>query len=193
MGCGNWGRSTWGSSADISTTTELRIWTHDNFGEDLLINPKDGGVYYWDASATNAFTTRAVEIGTLTGASDTPTIARQIMVADNSRHVIAFGTNTINTTVQDTLLIRFSDQESFLDWTPTATNTAGDLRIGSGSSFVRAIETKREILIWTNSSLQTMQYLGPPFCLWYSTFSNKHYNHGCKFSSFCTGHSILDG
>jgi hypothetical protein len=162
-GAGTWGRSTWGSSADISTTTELRIWTHDNFGEDLLINPKDGGVYYWDASVSNAFTTRAVEIGTLAGASDTPTIARQIMVADNSRHVIAFGTNTINTTVQDTLLIRFSDQESFLDWTPTATNTAGDLRIGSGSSFVRAIETKREILIWTNSSLQTMQYLGPPF------------------------------
>ena len=85
------------------------------------------------------------------------------MVSDNSRHVIAFGTNTINTAVQDSLLIRFSDQESFLDWTPKATNSAGDLRIGSGSNFVRAIETKREILIWTNSSLQTMQYLGPPF------------------------------
>ena len=162
-GAGTWGRSTWGSGTDISTTTELRIWSHDNFGEDLLINPRDGGVYYWDASATNAFTTRAVEISTLTGASDTPTVAKQIMVADNSRHVIAFGTNTLGTTVQDSLLIRFSDQESFLDWTPKATNSAGDLRIGSGSNFVRAIETKREILIWTNSSLQTMQYLGPPF------------------------------
>ncbi len=162
-GAGTWGRSTWGSGADISATTELRIWSHDNFGEDLLINPRDGAVYYWDASATNPLTVRAVEIGTVSGASDTPTIAKQIMVADNSRHVIAFGTNTINTTTQDSLLIRFSDQESFLDWTPTATNSAGDLRIGSGSNFVRAIETKREILIWTNSSLQTMQYLGPPF------------------------------
>ena len=162
-GAGTWGRSTWGSGADITTTTELRLWSHDNFGEDLLINPRDGAVYYWDASATSALSVRAVEIGTVSGASDTPTIAKQIMVADNSRHVIAFGTNTINTTTQDSLLIRFSDQESFLDWTPTATNSAGDLRIGSGSNFVRAIETKREILIWTNSSLQTMQYLGPPF------------------------------
>jgi hypothetical protein len=162
-GAGTWGRSTWGSGTDISTTTELRLWSHDNFGEDLLINPRDGAIYYWDASATNPLTVRAVEIGTVSGASDTPTIAKQVMVSDNSRHVIAFGTNTINTTTQDSLLIRFSDQESFLDWTPQATNSAGDLRIGSGSNFVRAIETKREILIWTNSSLQTMQYLGPPF------------------------------
>ncbi|HBR55330.1 MAG TPA: hypothetical protein DEA82_14545, partial [Flavobacteriaceae bacterium] len=162
-GAGTWGRSTWGSSADITSTTELRLWSHDNFGEDLLINPRDGGVYYWDASVSNAFTTRAVDLVDISGASDVPTVAKQIMVSDNSRHVIAFGANTINTAVQDSLLIRFSDQESFLDWTPKATNSAGDLRIGSGSNFVRAIETKREILIWTNSSLQTMQYLGPPF------------------------------
>ena len=162
-GAGTWGRSTWGSAADITATTSLRLWSHDNFGEDLLINPRDGAVYYWDASVSNAFTTRAVDLVDISGASDVPTIAKQIMVSDNSRHVIAFGTNTINTAVQDSLLIRFSDQESFLDWTPKATNSAGDLRIGSGSNFVRAIETKREILIWTNSSLQTMQYLGPPF------------------------------
>jgi len=162
-GAGTWGRSTWGSAADITSTTSLRLWSHDNFGEDLLINPRDGAVYYWDASVSNAFTTRAVDLVDISGASDVPTIAKQIMVSDNSRHVIAFGTNTINTAVQDSLLIRFSDQESFLDWTPKATNSAGDLRIGSGSNFVRAIETKREILIWTNSSLQTMQYLGPPF------------------------------
>jgi len=162
-GAGTWGRSTWGSGADITSVTSLRLWSHDNFGEDLLINPRDGGVYYWDASVSNAFTTRAVDLVDISGASDVPTVAKQIMVSDNSRHVIAFGTNTINTAVQDSLLIRFSDQESFLDWTPKATNSAGDLRIGSGSNFVRAIETKREILIWTNSSLQTMQYLGPPF------------------------------
>ena len=162
-GAGTWGRSTWGSSAGITTTTELRLWSLDNFGEDLLINPKDGGIYYWDSSATDATTTRASDITGLTGAVDAPTVAKQIMVSDNNRHVIAFGTNTISTTVQDNLLIRFSDQESFLDWNPTATNTAGDLRIGSGSNFVRAIETKREILIWTNSSLHSMQFLGPPF------------------------------
>ena len=160
-GAGTWGRSTWGSGTDIGVTTELRLWSHDNYGEDLLINPRDGGIYYWDSSVGTS--TRAVEIGSVSGASDTPTVAKQVMVSDNNRHVIAFGTNTINTTVQDPLLIRFSDQENYLDWTPTATNAAGDLRIGSGSNFVRAVETKREILIWTDSSLHSMRYLGAPF------------------------------
>jgi len=160
-GAGTWGRSTWGSGTDVGVTTELRLWSHDNYGEDLLINPRDGGIYYWDSSAGTS--TRAVEIGSVSGASDTPTIAKQVMVSDNNRHVIAFGANTINTTVQDPLLIRFSDQENYLDWTPVATNSAGDLRIGSGSNFVRALETKREILIWTNSSLHSMSFLGAPF------------------------------
>ena len=127
-GAGTWGRSTWGSGTDVGVTTELRLWSHDNYGEDLLINPSDGGIYYWGSSAGTS--TRAVEIGSVSGASDTPTIAKQVMVSDNNRHVIAFGANTINTTVQDPLLIRFSDQENYLDWTPVATNSAGDLRIG---------------------------------------------------------------
>tara|TARA_R110001599_G_scaffold345185_2_gene569303 strand:+ start:40 stop:1929 length:1890 start_codon:yes stop_codon:yes gene_type:complete len=160
-GAGTWGRETWGSASAINAVTELRIWSHDNYGEDLLINPRDGGIYYWDSSAGT--TVRAVEIGAISGASDTPTIAKQIMVSDNNRHVIAFGANTINTVVQDPLLIRFSDQENYLNWTPEVTNAAGDLRIGSGSNFVRALETKREILIWTNSSLHSMQFLGAPF------------------------------
>ena len=129
--------SGWGdaSSGGVTTTGELRIWTEDNFGEDLLINPRDGAVYYWDK--TDNLSTRAVEISTETGASDTPTIAKQILVSDQDRHVIAFGTNTLGTTVQDPLLIRFSSQESLLDWTPTATNTAGDLRLGGGSEFIQ--------------------------------------------------------
>jgi hypothetical protein len=85
------------------------------------------------------------------------------MVSDVDRHVIAFGADTINTGEQDPLLIRFSSQETATDWTPTATNTAGDLRIGSGSEFVRAIETKREIVIFTDSSMHSMQFIGPPF------------------------------
>tara|TARA_R100001377_G_scaffold75708_1_gene52382 strand:- start:402 stop:2294 length:1893 start_codon:yes stop_codon:yes gene_type:complete len=160
-GAGTWGRLEWGAGTDLTTVTELRLWSHDNYGEDLLINPRDGGIYYWDSSSGT--TTRAVEIGSVSGASETPTVAKQIMVSDNNRHVIAFGTNTINTSVQDPLLIRFSDQENYLDWDPQVTNSAGDLRIGSGSSFVRAIETKREILIWTNSSLHSMSFLGAPF------------------------------
>lgn len=163
-GASTWGRDTWGSASDLTTLGELRLWSHDNFGEDLLINPRDGGIYYWDQS--NGLNIRAVDIAGsayTTVAIDPPTIAKQVLVSDNSRHVIAFGANTLGSGVQDPLLIRFSSQESFLNWSPSSTNTAGDLRIGSGSTFIKAVETKREILIWTNSSLHTMQYLGAPY------------------------------
>lgn len=151
----------WGIPSPLNTTTQIRLWTHDNFGEDLLINPRDSAIYYWDK--TNGTGSRAVEIGTLGGASNTPTISKQIMVSDRDRHVIAFGCNAQGSTDQDPLLIRFSDQESLTDWTATATNTAGDLRLGSGSTFIRAIETKREILVWTDTALTSMRFIGPPF------------------------------
>ena len=160
-GAGTWGRGTWGSGATIGVTTSLRMWSHDNFGEDLLINPRDGSIFYWDKSS--GVTTRAVEIGTVSGAEETPITAKQIMVSDVDRHVIAFGTNPVGSSTQDPLLIRFSDQESLTDWNPKATNTAGDLRIGSGSEFVKAIETKREIIIFTDSSVHSMQFIGAPF------------------------------
>ncbi len=160
-GAGTWGRGTWGSGAAIGVTTSLRMWSHDNFGEDLLINPRDGAIFYWDKSS--GVTTRAVEIGTVSGADTTPITAKQIMVSDVDRHVIAFGTNPVESAIQDPLLIRFSDQESLTDWNPKATNTAGDLRIGSGSEFVKAIETKREIIIFTDSSVHSMQFIGAPF------------------------------
>ena len=160
-GAGTWGRGTWGSGTTINVTTSLRVWSQDNFGEDLLINPRDSSIYYWDK--TNGVTTRAVEISTISGAIECPTIAKQVMVSDVDRHVIAFGANPLGGTDQDPLLIRFSDQESFLDWSPTSTNTAGDLRIGSGSKFVKAIETKREIIIITDSSVHSMQFIGAPF------------------------------
>ena len=160
-GAGTWGRGTWGSGAAINVATSLRMWSHDNFGEDLLINPRDGAIFYWDKSS--GVTTRAVAIGTVSGADTTPITAKQIMVSDVDRHVIAFGTNPVGSAIQDPLLIRFSDQESLTDWNPKATNTAGDLRIGSGSEFVKAIETKREIIIFTDSSVHSMQFIGAPF------------------------------
>jgi len=160
-GAGTWGRGTWGAGASIGVTTSLRMWSHDNFGEDLLLNPRDGAIFYWDKSS--GVNTRAVEIGTVSGAEETPKTAKQIMVSDVDRHVIAFGTNPVGSLIQDPLLIRFSDQESLTDWNPKATNTAGDLRIGSGSEFVRAIETKREIIIFTDSSVHSMQFIGAPF------------------------------
>tara|TARA_R110000751_G_scaffold35613_2_gene87495 strand:+ start:527 stop:2626 length:2100 start_codon:yes stop_codon:yes gene_type:complete len=151
----------WGEAAVVTVSNELRVWTHDNFGEDLLINARNGGIYYWDKS--DGLTTRAVEISTESGASNTPTVAKQILVSDQDRHVIAFGANTLGTTIQDPLLIRFSSQESLLDWTPTATNTAGDLRLGGGSTFMQAVETKQGILVFTDKTLHAMKFIGPPF------------------------------
>jgi len=160
-GAGTWGRGTWGSAATATVATQLRIWSHDNFGEDLLLNPRDAGIFYWDKS--DGLTARAVNISSLGGASNVPTICKQVMVSDVDRHVIAFGADTINTGEQDPLLIRFSSQESATDWTPRSTNSAGDLRIGSGSEFVRAVETKREIIVFTDSSMHSLQFIGAPF------------------------------
>jgi hypothetical protein len=127
-GAGTWSRGTWGSAATINTQTDtLRLWSHDNFGEDLIINVYNGGVYYWDASAVAPLTTRAVPLSSLAGASNTPTVAAKVIVSDVDRHVIAFGCNALGSATQDPLLIRFSDQENAADWTPSTTNTASVL------------------------------------------------------------------
>ena len=103
-------------------------------------------------------------IFTLAEIDDTaPTIAKLVLVSDRDRHVIAFGCNPLGSATQDPLLIRFSDQEDAADWTPTTTNTAGDLLVGSGSRIVTATETRQQILVFTDISLHAMQYLGPPF------------------------------
>jgi len=173
-GAGTWARGTWGSGASISTAVDsLRIWSHDNFGEDLLINVRDGGIYYWDKSANAGVTFgRAVELSSLGGANTTPTIAKKVLVSDRDRHIIAFGCDSQdNIGTQDPLLIRFSSQESLTDWASTATNTAGDLRIGSGSEIVTAVETRQQVLVFTDVSLHAMQFLGPPFTFGINTLS----------------------
>ena len=162
-GTGTWSRGTWGSaSAESAATGRLRLWQHDNYGEDLLMNVRDGGIYYWDASG--GLNARAVALNSLAGANTTPTIAKQIMVSDRDRHVIVFGCDPQGSPgVQDPLTIRFSSQESLTDWAATATNTAGELRLGSGSEIVCAVETRQQILVFTDTTLYGMQYLGPPF------------------------------
>ena len=162
-GAGTWSRGAWGSAANLlAQGSKLRIWSHDNFGEDLLFNVRDGGLYYWDK--TNGTATRGVELSSLAGANYTPTIAKQVLVSDRDRHVIAFGCDPQNDPgVQDPLLIRFSDQESLTQWESTALTTAGDLRLGSGSEIVTAVETRQQVIVFTDSSLYAMQYLGPPF------------------------------
>ena len=173
-GAGTYGRGTWGSGASLTAVGDiLRIWTHDNFGEDLIINVRDGGIYYWDKSTSSAPFMRAVALTDLAGAdSTTPTIAKQVLISDRDRHVIVFGCDAQdNIGVQDPLLIRFSDQENPLVWTAQPTNTAGDLRIGTGSEIIAAVETRQQILVFTDRSLHAMQYLGPPFTFGISLIS----------------------
>jgi hypothetical protein len=171
-GAGTYGRDGWGDAASsgLTTTNQIRLWSHDNFGEDLIINARDDNIYYWDK--TNNLSTAAVELSTRTGTkTSVPQVAKQVLVSDQDRHVIAFGCDGLNASssanqgdgVQDPLLIRFSDQENPLIWYPAATNTAGDLTLGAGSTFVQAVETKREILVWTDTALNSMRFIGPPF------------------------------
>jgi hypothetical protein len=171
-GAGTWGRDGWGDAASsgLTTTNQIRLWSHDNFGEDLIINARDSNIYYWDKS--NNLSSRAVELSTLSGTKrSVPQIAKQVLVSDQDRHVIAFGCDGLNSSasatqgngVQDPLLIRFSDQENPLIWFPASDNTAGDLTLGAGSTFVQAVETKREILVWTDTALNSMRFIGPPF------------------------------
>lgn len=160
-GSGTWGRGTWGSATTLSAANTLRLWSQDNYGEDLVFNVRNGGVYYWDA--TSGLASRGVTLASLSSDPTTPTLASQVLVSDRDRHVIAFGANQGGSTALDPLSVRFSSQEDPFTWTATATNTAGDLRLGSGSAIVKAIETKREILIFTEVSLYSMQYVGPPY------------------------------
>ncbi len=158
-GTGPWGRSTWGSSW---TAAQARLWSHDTYGEDLIMCVRDGGIYYWDTSV--GIGTRAVALNSLPGANKVPTIAKQIMLSDRDRHIIAFGCDGEFTPgVQDPLLIRFSETESRVDWSAQPGNTAGDLRIGTGTEIVCAVETKQETLVFTDVSLHSMQFIGPPY------------------------------
>ena len=162
-----------GNAASVTVPgAQIRLWSHDNFGEDLIINPRDSGLFYWDK--TNGLSNRAIELsatGTFSGETSVPQICKQIIVSDSDRHVIAFGcdglgassTTTQGNGTQDPLLIRFSSQENPVDWFPTTTNTAGDIRLGGGSEFVQAVETKEQILVFTNKSLHSMRFIGPPF------------------------------
>ena len=173
FGAGTWGRGEWDSIASIRTPgASLRIWSHDNFGEDLIINVRDEGVFYWDRSLSTSTYQRAVAISDLSSDATAPTLAKQVMVSDRDRHVILFGCDSqTDIGTMDPLLIRFSDQENPLVWESLPNNTAGDLRIGTGSQIVAAIETRQQILVFTDVSLHAMQYLGPPFTFGINTLS----------------------
>ena len=161
-GAGTWGRNGWGQAAstNITITSGLRIWSQDNFGEDLILLPRDGELYIWREN--DGFTTRAPSIASLSADANVPLKNRQVMVTSD-RHVVVFGTTPQGSTDLDRLLIRFSDQENPYEWTATATNTAGDLRVEDGTQIVQAVKTRREVLVLTDRSVHSMQFIGPPF------------------------------
>jgi hypothetical protein len=164
-GAGAWSDDGWGEASAFTTTNTLRIWGQDNYGEDLLFNIRDAGIYYWDTNTYTLGSNRAIALSSVAGAdAATPTIAKQILVSDRDRHVIVFGCDPVDAIgTQDPLLIRFSSQESVTEWLPTPTNTAGDLRVGSGSEIICAVETRQQTLVFTDTSVHSLQYLGPPF------------------------------
>ena len=174
-GANTWGEGTFGSVSALSDTSQLRLWSHDNFGEDLLINPRAGGIYYWDK--TNGTDTRAVVLSDLSGANLPPTKALQVLVSDIDRHVICLGADPISgssrTGAIDPMFICWSDQENAAQWEPLLTNTAGSFRLSSGSSIIGGLRARQETLVWTDNSLYSMAFTGSPY-----TFSTNLVNEG---------------
>ena len=162
-GADPWAAGGWGSAADTSVAgAQLRLWSADNYGEDLFFCARNGGVFYWDASTGAAV--RGVALEDLAGANRAPTIARVVMTSDRDRHALAFGCDDeFSSGTQDPLLIRFSDQEDITDWETRADNTAGSLRVSSGSGIITAVKTRQQVLVFTDVSLHAMQYVGAPF------------------------------
>lgn len=176
-GAGGWGGVTpgytstgWGvsSAAGVSAGTQLRLWSQSNYGQDLVLNPRGGALYLWKVNANPTIYDRAVLLSSTSPApytTDTscPTIANAVAISDSSRFVIAFGCNDYGSADLDPLLVRWSDQENYALWAPGITNQAGSYRLSSGSSIVANLQSRQEILVWTDAALYSMQYLGPPY------------------------------
>jgi hypothetical protein len=155
---GRWGFGTWGFGG--VTVAPMRIWSQSNFGEDLFFTYRGGAPFYWDAST--GVTTRAVFVSSLGGASNVPVIANIAFVSDIFRFAFCFGANELGTAPLDPMLIRWSDQEDVANWTPTALNQAGSLRLSQGTEIVAVRQARQEVLVWTDSAVYGLQYLGAP-------------------------------
>ncbi len=174
-GVGTWGAGGFGSSTGLSDTNQLRLWTHDNFGENLIINPRGGDIYRWVEN--DGLSTRAVKLSSVSGANLVPTQGLQVITSETDRHLIVLGADPISgssrTGTIDPMLVAFSDQENELEFEPLSTNTAGSLRLSSGSSIVGGLKARQEVLIWTDTSLYSMNFIGPPL-----TFAMNLINEG---------------
>lgn len=175
-GAGGWGGVTgaaltgWGEGvpAALGVGIQLRTWSQANYGQDLIANPRGGGLYYWANNANPSIFDRAQRLSSSSSGiyltdSACPSACNFVMVSDASRFVLAFGANPIGETAVDPLLVRWSDQENYALWAPAITNQAGDYRLSQGSGIVMAQQTRQEVLVWTDTALYSMQYQGPPY------------------------------
>ena len=164
-GVNGWNTGTWGDSNALSDVNQLRLWSHDNFGEDLIINPRGGSIFRWvEAGGTG---TRAVQLSTVGGASKVPTVGLQVITSETDRHLLVLGADPISgssrTGAIDPMSVAFSDQENPLEFNPAITNTAGSVRLSSGSQIIGGVKSRQEIVIFTDTSVYSMQFVGPPF------------------------------
>jgi hypothetical protein len=157
-GAGGWSEGAWGTGA--TSSTPIRLWRQSNFGENLVFGYRGGPIYYWDNNL--GLNSRGVLVSSLAGASDVPLMQNYLMVSDTSRFVFAFGVNDYGGATQNPMLLRWSDQEDVSNWTPSPTTQAGSLLLSDGSKIVTAIQSRQEILVFTDSSLYSLQYLGAP-------------------------------
>jgi hypothetical protein len=157
-GASSWSSGTWGVGE--TSVESIRLWSQSNFGEDLVFGPRGGAIYYWDA--TSGLTSRGVELSTLSGASDVPTSQNILEISDINRFVFAFGANEFGSVIVNPMLVRWSDQGSVVDWTPSATSQAGFLTLSRGTEIIASKQARQEVLVWTDAALYSMQYVGAP-------------------------------
>ena len=157
-GASSWSSGTWGVGE--TSVESIRLWSQSNFGEDLVFGPRGGPIYYWDA--TSGLSSRGVELSTLSGASDVPTSQNILEISDINRFVFAFGANEFGTTIVNPMLVRWSDQGSVVDWTPSVTSQAGFLTLSRGTEIIASKQARQEVLVWTDAALYSMQYVGAP-------------------------------
>jgi hypothetical protein len=162
-GAGGWGLGTWGTPRTISTSLRLENsqWTLNQWGEDIIATVRSGAIYYWDTST--GVGSRAVAVSSLVGASDVPDENRMTTVSFPDRHLVSCGCTPLGGSDIDPMLVRWSDQEDYANWTPSATNTAGDQRLVVGTKITDVISTRDETFISTDEAVYGMSFVGPPF------------------------------
>jgi hypothetical protein len=170
-GAAPWGFYGWGNAAPQSVGEQLRLWTNDNYGQDLIFAPRGGAIYYWTAttglSVRGQYLSDLANVAVATSGQWVPKVVSEIVASDIQRFVIAYGANSYDptnaSTTFDPMLVRWSDQENPYQWVPAITNQAGEFRLSHGSYIVTTINTRQEILVFTDSTIYSQQYLGPPY------------------------------